>query len=82
MAALTLVVSSRVVGGMKPGRSNTVLSAGFTNGAELTVRRTRCTGWALAAALAVAEAAAAEAADEAVDVEDAGGRLSESLSLP
>jgi hypothetical protein len=67
---------------MKPGRSNTVLSAGFTNGAELTVRRTRCTGWALAAALAVAEAAAAEAADEAVDVEDAGGRLSESLSLP
>lgn len=81
MAALTLVVSSRVVGEIKPGRSKTVLRAGFTKGAELTVRRTRCTGWALSA-LAVAEAAAAEEEDEAVDVEDAGGRLSESLSLP
>lgn len=78
MAALTLVVSSRVVGGMKPGRSKTVLRAGFTKGAELTVRRTRCTGWALAS-LAVAGAAAEEAA---VDEECAGDRLSESLSLP
>jgi hypothetical protein len=58
---LTLVVSVVCVGGMKPGRFITVLSAGLTKGAELTVRDTSCTGTGgtAAAAAAAGDAAAA-----------------------
>lgn len=47
------------MGGMKPGRFITVLSAGFTKGAELTVRDTNCTGTGGRAGGAGAGAAAA-----------------------